>query len=61
MNKESASILGLERKCLQLLSHISLQPKYTVDPVQDDAERLGLAHVFLAFDESATRTVSLSH
>lgn len=36
-----------------MISYISLEPEDTVDPVQDDGERLGLAHVLLALDKSA--------
>jgi hypothetical protein len=49
------SILGLERERLQLVSYVTLEPEDAVDPIQDDAERLGLTHVLLAFDESGKK------
>lgn len=47
-----SSILGLEQEHLQLVSYVSLDPEKTIDPVQNNAERLGLAHVLLALDKS---------
>jgi hypothetical protein len=49
----SSSILSLEREHLQLVYYIPLEPEDTVDPIQDNAERLRLAHVLLALDKSA--------
>ena len=47
------SILGLEQEHLHLVSDTPLDAEKTIDPVQNNAEGLGLAHVLLALDKSA--------
>jgi hypothetical protein len=55
-----SSILGLEQEHLQLVSYVSLDPEKTIDPLQNNAERLGLAHVLLALDKSVKQPVRLA-
>jgi hypothetical protein len=46
------SVLGLEQEHLHVVSNTSLDAEKAIDPVQNNAERLGLAHVLLALDKS---------
>jgi hypothetical protein len=46
------SILGLEQEGLHLVSGVSLDAEKPIDPVQNNVERLGFAHVLLSLDKS---------